>query len=291
MATVLERVIAPAKRQPDAGTVQWFHDCVERGKRSVFSETVVVSPGLANVILGDNPNNRNIRPTKLTQFAADMRAGRWAFNGENIIIAKTGELNDGQHRLSAIIEANTPIPLIFQFGVERETRTTVDQGSARTAADYLGMKGATHAATSAAIARIVIAYERSGGQDIAGTKYVTNSEVLDRVRRDPEITVSAHFAQSHAKSTRTFCSPSAIGAAHYLLCREHPSEADAFMEQVCVGENLRRSDPAFAVRERLWTTSKYAGQKMEVIFRGWNAYRSGRQLKLAKVLGNFPALV
>lgn len=274
-----------------AGTVHWLNECVARSKRERFSDEVIVTPALANIILGSNPDNRNIRPTKLAQFAADMRAGRWALNGETIKIAKTGELNDGQHRLTAIIEANTPIQLLFVFGVERETRTTLDQGSARTAADYLGMQGVQNATVSAAIARLIIAYEQSKGQDIAGTKYVTNAEVLARVADDPAIGTSAHFAQSHAKSTKTFCAPSAIGAAHYLLCREHPGDADAFMKQVCVGENIRKMDPAFAVRERLWTTTKYAGQKLEVIFRGWNAYRSNRTLQIAKVNGNFPALV
>lgn len=291
MATVLDRIAPKTQKQPDAGTVHWFDQCVARGKREVFSETVTVTPGLANVILGRNDNNRNVRAAKLVQFSSDIRTGRWAFNGEPIIIARSGELNDGQHRLGAIIEANTSVPLIFVFGVDRATRTTIDQGSARTASDYLGMQGVANAASAASIARLVIAYERSGGQDIAGTKFVTNAEVLERVAADPAIGISASFAQSYAKSTRSFCAPSAIGTCHYLLRREHPAEADTYMTQVCVGESLRKTDPAFAVRERLWSTTKYAGQKIEVIFRGWNAYRSNRPLKIAKVLGNLPALV
>jgi hypothetical protein len=120
---------------------------------------------------------------------------------------------------------------------------------------------------------------------------VTNSEIIRRVNNDPEIGVSATFAMAQHTHTKTFCAPSAIGAAHYLLRRENPADADAFMEQVCVGENLRKLDPAFAVRERLWTTTRGANQKLEVIFRGWNAYREGRPLKMAKVNGYFPALV
>lgn len=291
MATVLERITPRVQKKPEAGTVHWFDECVTRGKREIFSELIVVSPGLANVILGNNPDNRNLRAAKIAQFSADMRAGRWTLNGEPIIVAKSGELNDGQHRLTAIIEANVSLPLIFQFGIDRDTRTTVDQGSARTAADYLGMEGTDNAAVCAGIARLVIAYERSGGQDVAQTKYVTNAEVLARVREDAEIGASARYAMMQRKHTKQFCAPSALGAAHYLLRQENKADADVFMDQVCVGESLRKNDPAFAVRERLWTTTKYAGQKLEVIFRGWNAYRAGRPLKLAKVNGNLPALV
>lgn len=283
--------VAKLPRGAEAGTVQWFNECVERGKRGVFSETVTVTPGLASVILERNPENRNVRPAKVAQFVSDIRAGRWAFNGEPVIIAKTGELNDGQHRLGAVIDANKPIPFLFVFGVERDTRTTVDQGSARTAADYLGMKGASNATAAAAIARIVIAYERSGGQDIAQTRFVTNAEVLARATSDPGIAEAAHYAMCKRTHTRTFCAPSPIGAALYILKQEHASDAEAFMDQVCVGEGLRKADPAFAVRERLWTTTRHASQKLEVIFRGWNAYRSGRPLHLVKVFGNLPALV
>lgn len=290
MATVIEDIFKPKVKKAEAGTVHWLDEQVKRSKREVFSEVVTVTPGLANVILGNNEHNRNVRAVKLAQFAADMKGGRWSFNGEPIIIANTGELNDGQHRLHAVIEANISMPFLFVFGVDRETRTTVDQGSARTAADYLGMRGVVNSALSAGIARLVIAYERSGGQDVAGTKFVTNADVLARIDSDDGIEKSATFAQRHIKSVRPFCAPSPIGACHYLLNREHPADADLFIEQVCLGENLRKSDPAFAVRERLLTSGKYAGQKMEIIFRGWNAFRSNRPLKIAKVLGSFPAL-
>jgi len=290
MATVLER-IAPKASKFKAGTVHWFNECVERGRREVFSETATVTPGLANVILGSNPGNRNIRPAKLWQFLVDMRTGNWVFNGEPVIIAKSGELNDGQHRLSAIIEANTPVPLLFVFGIDREARLTVDQGAARSAADYLSMEGVENATAIASIARLVIAYERSGYKSLSDSNKVTNAEVRARAERDEKLHASAHFTAQHAKMTKNFAAPAVVGFCHYVLSGEHKADAQEYMTQICTGEGLRKSDPAFVVRDRLLNLGRNRELKVEVILRGWNAYRSGRPMKIAKVLGSLPALV
>lgn len=291
MATVLERVIPAKTKKPEAGTVHWFNECVERGRRGFFAEVVTVTPGLANVILGSNPDNRNIGPAKLAQFASDMRNGRWAFNGEPIIIAVTGELNDGQHRLSALIEANVSLPLIFHFGLERHTRLTVDQGKCRTAADFLGMEGVANATAVASIARLVLGYERSGFDNINDANQVTNSEVRARAETDEQLHTSASFAGAHHKVTRNFAAPAIIGFCHYVLTNEHPGDANIYMTQICTGEGLKKNDAAYVVRDRLLNLGRNRGHKIEIILRGWNAYRSNRPLKLVKVLGNLPALV
>jgi len=291
MATVLERITPKAQKKPEAGTVHWFDECVQRGRSEVFSSVCAVTPGLANVILGKNDNNRNIRPAKLEQFATDMRVGRWAFNGEPIIIARTGELNDGQHRLSAVIEANVPQNFLFVFGVDRSTRLTVDQGAARSAGDYLGMEGVPNATSVASIGRLVIGYEQSGCDSVNAANCVTNAEVRERAAVDERIHRSASFAVSHHKDTRNFAAPAIIGFCHYVLSSEHAGDAAAYMTQVCTGEGLKKNDPAYVVRDRLLNLGRRRDHKIEIILRGWNAYRSNRPLKLVKVLGNLPALV
>lgn len=281
-----------ATKKPDAGTVHWLNQCITRGQSEVFSEAVTVTPGLAGIILAKNDHNRNIRPSKLAQFASDMRKSRWAFNGEPIIIARTGELNDGQHRLSALIDANVTLPLVVVFGVERDTRTTVDQGAARRASDYLQMEGEKNASTLAGLVRLSIAYERSGYDSIGNSNLVTNAEVLARARTDNLAREAAEFAQSVAYSASAFASPAVVGFCYYTFATENPIEAKDYMTQVCGGEGLKRSDPAYAVRERLLNLGQRNREmRTEIIFRGWNAYRRGGTLTIAKVLGSLPALV
>jgi hypothetical protein len=292
MATVLERIVPQtAVKKLEAGTINWLNECIERGKRGVFTEVITVTPGLASELLKRNPDNRNLKPIKAQHFAADMIGGRWAFNGEPIIIAKTGELNDGQHRLTALIEANTTLPFLFVFGIVRDTRTTVDQGSARGAGDYLTMDGHSYAKNAATAAKYIIAYERSNGRNLSARGTITNSEVLERVRNDEAVTTAAAYAHRHVKSYRYLCAHSIIATAHYLLSEIHPGDAEAYLDQVCLGENIKRGDPAFAVRSALTGERKYRDDALEIIFHGWNRFRSGQTLKLVRGNGTFPALV
>lgn len=291
MATVLEK-IRPVAKKADAGTVHWFNECVEQGKRQVFTNIATVTPGLADIILSKNPDNRSIRPIKLAQYAADMLEGRWTFNGESIKISKDGLLNDGQHRLSAVREAGTPQTFLFVFGVERESRTTLDQGAARTAGDYLAMDGVPNGNLAAGLTRLVMAYEESNGRTISRAKEYTNAQIVKRVVADEGIVSASHYAMAAHKFTRGLANPSIIGACYYILRDEHAGDAEAYMNQVCYGESIRRGDPAFAVRTALSNIERPdKAARMEMIFRGWNAYRQNRPLTLAKTLGSFPALV
>lgn len=282
----------PKTKKPQAGGVDWLNKCLERGKSEVFAETVLMTPALAAILLRNNPDNRNLKPMKLAQFVSDMNAGRWAFNGEPIILSKEGLLNNGQHRLTALCEANLVLPMVVEFGLDRETRTTIDQGSARTAGDYLHMQGGSYANQSASIARVIIAYELSSGRHIRDANRITNAQVLDRVHADAPIVSAAEYASQVQKHTSSFAAPAIIGSAFYILNDINPTEARDYMNGVSVGEGLKLHQPAHTVRETLLKMGKGARQpKLEVIFHGWNKYRNGGPLKIIRVNGNFPALV
>lgn len=272
------------------GTVNWFNQCVERGKAEVFSEATILNPGLAGVLLERNPDNRGIRQAKALQYEADMREGRWTFNGEPLIISKDGLINDGQHRLRAMVEANCTLPMLFVFGVERETRLTVDQGAVRTAGDFLGMEGVENAKAAASIAKLVIAIERERGARLCRENEVGSTPVRLRVERDSKIGEAAYYAMSQYKFARSLAPPAVIGTAFYLLSDVHPEDAKIYMDQVCVGEELRRDSPAYAARDALISLGNRRAAKLEVIFRGWVKHRAGEPLKIAKVLGHFPEL-
>lgn len=287
MATVSK--IAP-KTQVEPGTVNWLTQCLERGRKEVFSEVISINPGLADVILSKNANNRNLSEKRVFEYAKDMLNGRWVFNGEPIIIAIDGQLNDGQHRLQAVIESNRSQTMMFVFGVARESRVTVDQGAARTAAHYLAMNGGEYSALSAGIARIVLAYEVTAGAGVKAN--LTHGEVVARVSADDDIIKAAKFSDGVRKYAKGLLTPSQIGACYYLFSQDHPAEAETYLTQVCVGENIKRGDPAFAVRQALeGLRGELRFERIEICCRGWVAFRQGRKLQLAKTLGSLPALV
>lgn len=281
------------KSKADAGTIAWFNECVQRAKSGVFAEMTTVTPGLASAILQANEGNRNIQPMKALHYAADMIAGRWALNGEPVIISRDGELNDGQHRMGAVIEANRGVPMLIVFGVDRETRKTVDQGAARSASDYLSMDGVPYANNASTIAKWVMAYEATDGYNIGQRAKFTNAEIVQRVRADNDIIEAARYGHKHYKYYRGFVSLTAIGTAFYILSEICPTDAVAYLDQICLGEGIRRGDPAFAVRNYLQglDASEKRSVTLEAIFHGWNKYRSNSEMKLIRINKQFPALV
>ena len=291
MQTVLDRIIPIIpKKQPDAGTVHWLNECVARGEREVFTEHVTITPGLASELLKRNPGNRLLSERKIANYARDMINGCWVLNGETIIISTTGELNNGQHRLSAIIEANRPVEALLAFGLTRASRLTVDQGMARSAAHYLAMQGVENTKACASIAGILIAIERSSGAFVKAD--TTHQEVTTRVLNDPAIGRAAHFSATVQRFAKAFLTPSQIGSLYYLFDELSTADADKYMRQVCLGESIKRGDPAFSVRQALGGLKGEQRQvRMEITMRGWVAIRQRRTLKLAKTLGVFPALV
>lgn len=291
LVKVEPEVIRQPVRIKNEGTLGWFKQALHRSRNEIFSEVKTVTPQLAEIILQNNPDNRSIRASKFMQLVSDMRNGRWTMNGEPVIIAKTGELNDGQHRLKAVVEAGVSVPILFVFGVERDTRTTVDQGANRSASDYLGMTGVVNASVTAAIARMLISYERANRTMLGSTNRVTAAEVLERVKTDITIGASAVYANRYARLMHHICAGSVIGFCHNILLSKNVTEGLAFMEQLCRGEGLTREDPAFRAREKLINIGKSStATKVEIILRAWNAYRQKRTMATIPVHGRLPEL-
>lgn len=278
-------------KRPETATIAWLNNCIERGAKGIFTERAIIAPGVAAALLDRNVENRHISPTKAEHYALDMAAGRWVENGETIIVSSDGLLNDGQHRLQAVIDSNSVIPFLFVFGVPRETRTTVDQGRARSAGDYLAMDGVHYAKNASTAAKFIMAYERSNGKNISNRSKLTNSEIVARVKADPEIIESAAYAHKHLASYRSLLSHTVMAACHYILTEIDPADAAAYLEQIALGENIKRGDPAFAVRQAFFAEKRERQEAMEIIFHGWNAFRQSRSLKVAKSYGTLPALV
>lgn len=281
-----------AQTRPQAGSIAWLNDCIERSRTAgIFAETTVLTPGLAGELLRRNPDNRNISPTKAAHYTADISGGRWAENGEPIIISSDGLLNDGQHRAQAVYDANKSVPMIFVFGVTRDSRITVDQGGARGAGCYLTMQGTPYAKNAATVAKFVMAYERSGGNNIVARALLTNGEIVARVNADKDIVNAAAFAHKHLKEYRHLFSHTVMAACWYILASIDEDDADEFLTQIALGENIARGDPAFAVRSAFLSEKRERQAAMEVIFHGWNKYRRGGSAKIIRTSNRLPVLV
>lgn len=100
-------------------------------KNDVTAKPTLVTPAKARKWLDNNAGNRPIVAARVARYAALMKAGKWEMNGETIILGPKEELIDGQHRLSALIEANVSVVLLVARGVPVTARPTIDIGKSR----------------------------------------------------------------------------------------------------------------------------------------------------------------
>lgn len=249
---------------------------------SMKTSLTTVSPELANRWLKKNVSNRRVRKLHVERLAKDMSEGRWKLTGEPITFDENGNLQNGQHRLLAIIESGASLELLVVRGVPADSFDVIDQGSQRTAADALRAIGITHDPTRvAAVARQGLLYDtyptekwNTVSQQITKTQIIQYGEQWkDEIVMADALSHNWHFGNSRY-------SPITTGA--FLIYRKH-GETEKFRDfskGIVTGADLAEGDPILALRnyiingrQRRNTADRWEAQKMcYAIIKGWNYF-------------------
>lgn len=264
----------------------WLDAEIKKAGNGVTTQVVDLTPELATVLLERNPKNRKISQTTVENFARDIEHAKWRLNGEPIIVSDDGQLNDGQHRCSAVIVAEMPITTTLVIGVHRDSRTTLDQGRARTVGDYLSMDGHINANELGSAASMVWQHELRGYLAAGGTGKPTKGEIIEIVDERPAIIESVHKVR--VKGSSAYGGISMLAFCHYTFLRAAGKEAaDEFMEKLIGGAGLLVRDPILYLRNRLVNERGRLrpNDKAELIFRSWNAWRRRESPRVLPILG------
>jgi hypothetical protein len=257
----------------------------------IFASEETLTPEMAEMLLAKNEKNRTIKTANLRSIKADILEGRWVLNGEPIIVADTGELNDGQHRCMAVVETGRPIKTMMMWGVDRDSRTTTDQGVARTTADYLSMAGGANSHVTAAVAGYVWQYQMRGSISAQPIYRPTKAQVMDAVAQHPLIAES--IAAVPRKGAGRVGGISVLTFAHYILSTIDREDATRFIQMIVRGGDMAADDPVFRARERLIDERARRATpqtKAEILFRAWNMHRRGAKAQKIQCNGTLPRL-
>lgn len=108
------------------------------------SRVIKITPDMAKTMLERNmKNNRPVLKSTVHSYARMMKNGNWNLTHQGIAFDEQGELIDGQHRLHAIIEANTPVNMLVTYNVHHAPGEifTIDMGRKRTYSNIALMSG------------------------------------------------------------------------------------------------------------------------------------------------------
>lgn len=87
--------------------------------------------------------NRRVVQSIVQKYATDMKNGMWGRNHQGLAFDKNDILVDGQHRLWAVIESDTPVMMLVTTGLDREAQLTIDLGKPRSTVDVAVIAGMT----------------------------------------------------------------------------------------------------------------------------------------------------
>lgn len=243
-------------------------------------EQVELTPALAAELLGRTPDHqRRITRPHVVRLARAMTAGQYLLNPQPLIIDTNGALMDGQHRCTAVIESGVTIPAVIAKGADPTVFSLVDTGRNRTAAQFVEGPGGN---VIAGAARAVLAFRLRGAINLSNSRaLITNKEILDEVKRDPEYHLVVRQMLAIRKAARINATP--LMAVHILAGRNvDPDRTSLWLSGLETGEDLTKGDPRLALRNRyIQDSAPIAGATPPWVYtvKAWNAWIAGSEMK------------
>lgn len=258
---------------------------------------LIITPVAAERMLECNTKNRSPKLGKMSEYAIDMKEGKWDFNGVPIIFGETGRLLDGQNRLMAIVRSNTAIKTLIVTGVPEKTFTSIDTGANRSGKDILtivGLEPLKASIMSSLIKRIIksnindnfngIWVNKGFGalSNASNKKYsVSNHEILEYYKNNKiKLDIRYDFAIRYRKTASKVIDFSKFILAFSILAEIDSYDAEYFFTKLATGSELEVDHPIYVLREKLISikatkdTSPIPGwHYWALIVKAWNVYR------------------
>jgi hypothetical protein len=256
-----------------------------------------MTPKKAAEYLQRNTANRPLSQRTVREFAQAMRRGEWRVTHQGIAFDTGGALVDGQHRLAAIVEADTPVEVTVFTEVPQGAFDVLDTGKRRNAADVLAIEGEKSAVMLAAMVRTVWLYENrrdlnwSGGD--AG---VSNHQIVQALEQHPKLRDFVAVGQQIAAATGMI--KSAAGAASYLVTEAGTGDLSGWFDGIVEGTGLAKGDPRLLFRRVMFAhTRKQAGvvlrrretrEHVTLYLKAFNAWSTGSPLSQLRYTAREP---
>jgi hypothetical protein len=252
-------------------------------KLGPICEQFILTPALAELLLARNPNNRNISRVGLDREIADMKRGDWKLNGETIIVADTGELNDGQHRCQAVVTSGVAIKTFMVFGVSRESRDTIDQGIKKSVCHYVAMAGHGDPNNLARAGNLAWQYFTHTRFTRSPEFVPTPAQVLEFIRENPTLDNGLPLARLAYKGKMG--SVGLFTAMHFIFSTVDSEAATSFLTVLTDNFGYKgKTDPLYVLRKRLTEGNRALSdtERGAFIIKAWNAWRSKESIRVLK---------
>jgi len=285
------------------------------------AEVRLIDTELAMHLLENHHGNRTLSQSCVNDYARDMLEGRWRECGNPINIGPDGNLLNGQHRLWAIVEANSnnpnkEEPIQFEFVIVTEVSNDVhkvfDIGRRRTGPQILGLQNIDKPTIVRGMADKYLRYVKSLNLEVEGVQPYTSikgqpwKEIKPWqhgmvTKTEPDEYVLAHEAElaellPYAHEFHKEFKKGKIWYAGFAYIvkklSDKPYMFDQFHDAVVSGQMLMEGDPRYALRRHLIRQNKAPQSIWEQQFHvaiavsAWNKWLDGQPVKLLRFSRN-----
>jgi hypothetical protein len=261
-------------------------------------EEKTLTPAEASTLLASTGPNRKLIRSRVANLARAIERGEWTPDGNPIRVSDKGVLLDGQHRLSAIVESDTPVPVILLTGLSADSQLVMDSGKARSFHDYLTIRGIGDAHQMAATTTLLWNYEHGiftwRGTDWFSRPTPTHQQLWELFqKREDDIRLGS--LQGKAVNRVVRISRSVVSVAWIVLgavecdkCGPVPPDLDDFYDQLAMRKVAEFDSITLLIKlmnakdraPGISGPSVYSQKvQMALVLKAWNYYREGRPIQ------------
>ncbi|MCK9220235.1 MAG: hypothetical protein M0P47_09330 [Bacteroidales bacterium] len=256
-----------------------------------------ITPELAKQILQRNGSNRKLNQRLVEFYAIQMKNKQWRLTGQGISIDRDGCLQDGQHRLAAIVKYGKGVEMLMIYGTDPKNFSNYDCGKQRNVKDSLDIMGVTNSHDiGASIRNYLIRTNTSQksclfsptsvGTSWAKAGYISVNDVLIEYGENSEFWhYVAAKADKYAKHLRILNKSHIGGMMGYLILKLEydPKIVEGFFEQVFgilpdqyeITKHLRQ----ILMRDKIAIKKIPPMQRGAYVHKTWNSYIKGGKSK------------
>jgi hypothetical protein len=264
---------------------------------TITIRSVRVTPSLASKIMEDhNKKNRKINKNNVRFLTKEIESNNWIPNGETISFDINGNVNNGQHRLLAIIKSGVSLDILIVTNLSLEAFKTIDTGALRSGSDVLSIEGVSNSTHIAAMVKFIFAFKI--GKYSANRHHhrtLSNTELIDYYYElgDDKVYSSYQFYNSVRDGGSSVITPTLISGFHFLLTEIDKEKGEEFLTMLTQGINLTKDSPITALRNKLIKSRVDKNYKLtneellKNITYAWSKYLKNEKAKSLKLPANY----
>lgn len=244
---------------------------------------VLLTPEAAEAILAANKRNRRKRPGGVEFFEDIIDSNEWGWTHQGIAIDTEGYVQDGQHRLQAVVKTGKTVSVYITIGMPPENFGKIDTGMPRNARDLAYLRGEKNESILTSVGRMLVQIEQHGGEAARRTTKRTPIDRVDRkiIQSGDPLRQAAAMANRIRRELKA--NVNGVALAIYLITMKLP-EGDPrvaqFLADFETGIGLEnRTDSVWALRRYFirheGTKAPRAWEAAALVIKAWNQRASG----------------